>query len=120
MRPAEACEEGVHLTGEHASIWLGVTEVERAHGASDEMIEPAHLDEVARFLSAPSAHEQRQRSVLSRILILLAGSGGGMRWVAAPLREIEGALPQRRVLEEIPARDGRALKARSLRGRRPC
>ena len=120
MRPAEACEEGVHLTGEHASIWLGVTEVERAHGASDEMIEPAHLDDVARFLSAPSAREQRQRSVLSRILILLAGSGGGMRWVAAPLREIEGALPQRRVLEEIPARDGRALKARSLRGRRPC
>jgi hypothetical protein len=120
MRPAEACEEGVHLTGEHASIWLGVTEVERAHGASDEMIEPAHLDDVARFLSAPSAHEQPQRSVLSRILILLAGSGGGMRWVAAPLREIEGALPQRRVLEEIPARDGRALKACSLRGRRPC
>ena len=33
MRPAEACEEGVHLTGEHASIWLGVTEVER-HGTA--------------------------------------------------------------------------------------
>ena len=92
--------------------------MERAHGASDEMIEPDHLDDVARFFVG--AERARQRSVLSIILILLAGSGGGMRWVAAPLREIEGALPQRRVLEEIPARDGRALKARSRRGRRPC